>query len=347
MENAFAKSSQVRLAAGDLSGIAPEAEKNGYRFENRLIAGPTGPEIRFSLTALNRNETVWSTTVALPESASDYPEQLGPIVSRVASIYGVVATDQRKHLPDEAMIGHACLLRFESYRANRDPELLPVVESCVKQSLAADPMDSGILAAASFLAYQRKEQSGNSPDPEAGLQFARREDASANFALARASFLNGSCVRGKEFAKKAVQLAPYEATIHAQTGAFLFTCEDPEAVGYLRRAIALDPRGSILAETALVLTLLAEGKNREALEIAEKIVPSSTGVGPYYDIAMAMVYAKNGMIAKSRQSWNRLVAGYGRGGEESPRALLRRLILNPALADRAYLLLSRTGVIVE
>ncbi|NRD88208.1 hypothetical protein C8024_00195 [Sphingopyxis sp. BSNA05] len=41
-----------------------------------------------------------------------------------------------------------------------------------------------------------------------------------------------------------------------------------------------------------MLTLMAEGKDRQALEVAERIIPSSTGVGPYYDIAMAMVYAK-------------------------------------------------------
>ncbi len=151
--------------------------------------------------------------------------------------------------------------------------------------------------------------------------------------------------RGKEFAEKATQLDPYEATIQAQTGAYLFACADPDAVKYLRRAIALDPRGSIVAETALVLTLLAEGKDKEALEFAEKIVPSSTGVGPYYDIAMAMVYAKNGRIEDSRASWDRLVTAYGSEKDESQEQLLRRLITNPLLADRAFQLLVRTGVI--
>ena len=109
----------------------------------------------------------------------------------------------------------------------------------------------------------------------------------------------------------------------------------------------MDPRGSIVAETGLVLTLLAEGKDKEALIFAEKIIPSSTGVGPYYDIAMAMVYARNGRIAESRVSWDRLVAAYGSQKEESPEALLGRLIINPSLANRAYQLLSRTGVITE
>ncbi len=353
LEKAFASSSQVRLAAAEISSMPPETDHNAYRFESQLVAGPTGPEVIFTLTSLTRNETIWSATIAVPDSAADYPEKLGPIVSRVASIYGVIATDQRKHLPNDAMKGYACLLRFESYRANRDPDLLPVVDSCIEKSLAADPLDSRVLAAASFMSFLREEATGRKPDPEAGLQFARRalvrgrEDSSANFALARASFFNGSCARGKEFAEKAVELDPYEATLHAQTGAFLFACDDPIAITYLRRAIALDPRGSIVAETALVFTLLAEGKDEEALEFAEKIVPSSTGVGPYYDIAMAMVYAKNGRIAESRASWNRLVAAYGSEQEESPEALLERLILNPSLASRAFQLLSRTGVITE
>ena len=353
MEHAFASSSQVRLAAADISDNGVDQDENAYLFDSQLATGQAGPEIMFSLTSLARKEMIWSATIPMPESVADYPDTLGPIASRVASIYGVVATDQRKHLPDDAMMGYACLLRFESYRANRDPNLLPVVDSCIEKSLAADPLDSRILAAASFIAYLREEETGRKPDPEAGMRFAReamvrgREDASANFALARASFFNGSCARGKEFAEKAVELDPYEATIHAQAGAFLFACDDSSAIHYLRRAIALDPRGSVVAETALVFTLLAEGKNEEALEFAEKIMPSSTSIGPYYDIAMSMVYAKNGRVKESRAAWNRLVAAYGNKNGESPQELLDRLILNPSLANRAFVLLSVTGVITE
>ena len=348
--DAFARSAQVRLAAGH-PDASLEKGQNAYLFESQLINGPTGPEVSFSLNSLLTNETIWSTQVALPATGADYPEKLGPLASRIGGVYGVIATDQRKRLPDNAMIGYACVLRFESYRANRDPQLLPIVESCIEKSLAVDPLDSRILAAASFISFLREEATGRKPDPAAGLEYARRaliqgrEDASANFALARSSFLNGNCSRGKEFAEKAAALDPYESTIQAQTGAYLFACADRDALQYLKRAIALDPRGSILAETALVLTLLAEGKDKQALEYAEKIVPSSTSVGPYYDITMAMVYAKNGRIEDSRKSWGRLVATYGAEKDESPEQLIRRLITNPLLAERAVQLLRRTGVI--
>ncbi len=349
--DAFASSGQVRLAATSGSDVTLEKKQNAYLFKSQLTKGGTGPEVNFSLTSLLTHETIWSTKMALPESAADYPEKLGPIASRIGGIYGVIAADQRKHLPDDAMIGYSCLLRFESYRANRDPALLPVVESCIEKSLAVDPLDSPILAAASFLSFLREEATGRPPDADAGLEYARRamvrgrEDASANFALARSSFFNGNCSRGKFFAEKAAGLAPYESSIQAQTGGYLFVCNDPDAIDYLKSAIALDPRGSILAETALVLTLLAEGKDKEALIFAEQIVPSSTGVGPYYDIAMAMVYAKNDRIEDSRASWDRLVAAYGSDRDESQEQLIRRLITNPLLAERAFQVLLQKGVI--
>ena len=348
--DAFARSAQVRLAAGR-PDMSVEQGQNSYLFESQVTEGPTGPEVSFSLTSLLKSETIWSTQMALPQSTADYPDKFGSIASRVGSAYGVIATDQRKRLPDDAMTGYSCLLRFESYRANRDPELLPVVESCIEKSLAVDHLDSSMLAAASFLSFLREEATGRKPDPEKALEYARRamirgrEHASANFALARSSFLNGNCSRGKEFAEKAAALDPYEATIQAQAGAYLFACSDPDALKYLNRAIALDPRGSILAETALVLTLLAEGKDKQALEYAEKIVPSSTGVGPYYDLTMAMVYAKNGRVKESRLSWDRLVAAYGNEKDESPEQLIRRLITNPLLAERAVQLLRHTGIV--
>ena len=350
-EDAFARSSQVRLAAASETNINAGKGENSYLFQSKVVDGPSGPEINISLISLLRDEKIWSTTIPMPGSAADYPEELGPVASRVASIYGVIATDQRKHLPKNAMVGHACLLRFESFRANRDPALLPVVRSCIHKSLAADTLDSRILAAGSFLSFLREEVTGHQPDPVVGMEYARRamvrgrEDAAANFALARSSFLTGNCGRGKEFAQKAAELNPYEATIQAQTGAHLFACGDRDAIVFLRRAMALDPRGSILAETGLVLTLLAEGKNREALEVAEKIVPSSTSAGPYYDVAMAMVYAKNGRVKDSRASWDRLVAAYGNKEGEDPEQFIRRLIINPLLAHRAYTLLSQRGVI--
>ncbi|MEH6791769.1 tetratricopeptide repeat protein [Parasphingorhabdus sp.] len=350
-EDAFARSSQVRLAAASEANINAGNGENSYLFQSKIVDGPSGPEINISVVSLLRDETIWSTTIPVPESAADYHEQLGLVASRIASIYGVIATDQRKHLPKNAMVGHACLLRFESFRANRDPALLPVVESCIRKSLAADPLDSRILAAGSYLSFLREEVTGHQPDPVVGMEYARRamvrgrEDAAANFSLARSSFLTGNCNRGKEFAQKAAELNPYEATIQAQIGAHLFACGDREAIVFLKRAMALDPRGSILAETGLVFTLLAEGKNREALELAEKIVPSSTSAGPYYDIAMTMVYAKNGRVEDSRASWDRLVAAYGKKDSESPQQFIGRLIINPLLAQRAYTLLSQSGVV--
>jgi len=352
-EDSFARSSQVRLAAAGGPDIVSANGQNAYLFESRVIAGPSGPEIKFLLTSLIEDETIWSTTIAMPASPAEFPETLGPISSRITSIFGLVATDQRKYLTDDAMIGYPCLLRFESYRNNRDPELLPVVDSCIQKSLAADPFDSQILAAASFISFLRKEATGREPNPEQGLEYARRamvrgrENASANFALARSSFFNGNCSRGKEFAEKAAALDPYEATIQAQTGAFLFGCGDPAGTRYLRRAIALDPRGSLVAETALVLTLMAEGKNEQALEYAEQIVPSSTAAGPYYDITMAMVYARNGRTQDARTSWRQLVATYGTDQDENPEQLLKRLITNPMLAERALQQLVKSGLITE
>ncbi|MEO9600211.1 hypothetical protein [Parasphingorhabdus sp.] len=340
-EHAFAGSSQVRLAAVDVSNITARPKQNAYLLESQLVAGVSGSEIKFSLSSLMRNETIWSTTIPMPGSPVEYPEKLGPIVSRIASAYGVIATDQREHMPNDAMIGYACLLRFENYRANRDPELMPIVDSCIAQSLLEDPLDSRILAAASLMTVSHQLQLGKEGNFETALQFARRalirgrEDASANFALARSSFFSDSCARGKEFAEKAIELNPYEATLQAQIGAHLLGCHDPDGINYLRQAVALDPGGSLAAETGLVLALLTEDKKQEALQLAEKIIPSSTGIGPYYDITMAMVYAENGRMEEAQQSWDRLVENYGNEKDESPEQLIRRVIMNPALINQA------------
>ena len=65
----------------------------------------------------------------------------------------------------------------------------------------------------------------------------------------------------------------------------------------------------------------------------------------YYDLTMAMVYAKNGRVKESRLSWDRLVAAYGNEKDENPEQLIRRLITNPLLAERAVQLLRHTGIV--
>lgn len=91
--DAFARSGQVRLAAAVGSDISYQPGQNAYLFESQLTNGGTDPEINFSLTSLATGETIWSTQMPLPQSAVDYPEELGPIASRVGGTYGVIAAD--------------------------------------------------------------------------------------------------------------------------------------------------------------------------------------------------------------------------------------------------------------
>lgn len=351
--DAFSRSSYIRLAAEVAPEIGALENENAYSLGVDIFQQGAENAAKFSVVSLARGERIWSTVLPFRGSVSDYPSLLGPVVGRIAGVYGAIANDQRRYLDADAISGYACVLRFDSYRTNRDSALLPVVDKCISDSLQEDPQNSGILAAASFMSFLREQATGRKPDPEKGADYATRallsapDDATANFAVARAAFFSGSCVRGKEFAERAVAINPYDADFQAQTGAYLFACGDPGASKYLRRAIVLDPRGSIVAETAMVFTLVAEGKDREALLFAEKIVPSSTGVGPYYDLAMAMVYAKNGEIDKSRESWRKLKISYGNGEDEKVEELLSRVIVNEALVQRATVLLRSAGVVTD
>ncbi|WP_430428679.1 tetratricopeptide repeat protein [Parasphingorhabdus sp.] len=351
--DAFSRSSHIRLAAGAAPEHGVSKKENAYSLHVDVFQQGTENAAKFSVVSLARGERIWSTVIPFAGSVSDYPALLGPVVGRIAGVYGAIANDQRRYLDADQLRGYACVLRFDSYRTNRDAALLPVVDKCILDSLQEDPQNGAILAAASFMSFLREQATGRKPDPETGAYYATRalltapDDATANFAVARAAFFSGSCVRGKEFAQRAVAINPYDADFQAQTGAYLFACDDPGATKYLRQAIALDPRGSIIAETAMVFTLVAEGKDREALLFAEKIVPSSTGVGPYYDLAMAMVYAKNGEIDKSRESWRRLKKSYGNGEDEKVEELLSRVIVNDALVQRATSLLRSAGVVTD
>lgn len=341
----------VRIPSRSAPADTTSAQQNAYRIDGKLIPREDGWNFEARLVSMSRKQLIWSRNIKLPKDPAELKKALEPSVSQIASSYGIIPNDQRVHSDVEKLLGYGCILQFDEYRRVRNPMKLASVEECIEASLQSEPLDPVLLSAAAFLEFIGNGRSPDSIDQKLGEDLAvkalirGKRKAIANFGMARASFLTGNCDRGAEYAQKALDINPLNHDLLVDAGTYMFACGHPEAEQHLKRAIRLDPNGQGSQYTTMVFLKMEQGKFDEALEMAEAIVPPVGRVEPYYDLAMAMVYAHDGQRSKAREAWKRLEQSYSQQGAQTPEQILGMFITSkPVIKKRLSLLRSKKVV---
>jgi len=341
----------VRVSSKYSNKDSQSDSEDAYRIDAKLIDNGDQSTLSMQLVSLNRQQLVWSREIDFPNSQKAMESALNPAVSKIASFYGIIPNDQRAHMRSGQNLGHSCILKFDEYRLLREQKMLESVEDCIETSLKIEPLNPNLLSAAAFLEFVDPDLSKRKHSKKRGEKLAvkalvrGKNNSIANFGIARAAFFAGNCKRGIEYAKRAVDLNPLGHDILVNTGSYMFACGNPEAEQYLQRAIDLDPDGSIAQYTAMVFLKMEQGKNKEALKVAESIVPPAGRTEPYYDLAMAMVYAEDGQLMESAKAWERLEKTYGKSGSETPEQILGAFITSKPLINRGLDLLKKKKVV--
>ncbi|MEE9432971.1 MAG: hypothetical protein V3V15_01875 [Sphingorhabdus sp.] len=351
LTDAFQRFHSIRVSSQNKVAVTKDGISNAYWLDSELVGAGRNWLVRLQLVALDRKEIVWSRQISILEGRHDLPAKLEPIVSKIASIYGVIPDDQRAQLGSRRLLGYSCVLQFEEYRRIRSPEMLEDVQKCIDATLEVAPLDPGILSAASFLEYLDNDVSRREGNAEKGTKLASKalirgkNNAVANFGVARAAFFAGNCQRGVHYTRKALRLNPLEHDVLINAGAFLLACENPDGEKYLQRAITLDPDGLVTQYTTLVFLKISQGKGDEALALAESMVPPAGRAEPHYHLAMAMVYAENGQREKAKDAWKHLESQFGTSGVSDPEQILGAFITSKPLIKHGLQILRSKDVI--
>lgn len=341
----------VRIPSRSAAVDTASAQQNAYRIDGKLIPREDGWSFEARLVSMSRKQLIWSRKIKLPKDPAELKKALEPSVSQIASSYGIIPNDQRAYSDSENFLGYSCILQFDEYRRVRNQKKLASVKDCMAASLKSEPLDPVLLSAAAFLEFIDNGRSNEGLNQNLGEELAvkalirGKRKAIANFGMARASFLTGNCDRGAEYAQKALDINPLNHDLLVDAGTYMFACGNQDAEPHLRRAIKLDPNGRGSQYTTMVFLKMEQEKFDEALEVAEAIVPPVGRVEPYYDLAMAMVYAHDGQRGKAKEAWKRLEQSYSQQGLQTPEQILGMFITSkPVIKKRLSLLRSKKVV---
>ncbi len=313
-----------------------------YRLGADLIDGPS-PRLFLRLTQLYPNKLLWSGDVTLPPTvrsdAAALDQRLASVIATIGKVDGLIAIHELQRSAGQEAIGYSCLLLYHRYRKQRSPEDRLHVETCVDRSLARNPDDATLQAAAAQLAAEKMYDPGVDPSSKAGyLLIARRHAQLArvldpyngwtNATQARIALARGSCSQSSNFAQRAVALQPYEPNLLADVGVYLADCRDPHAEAVIRRAIAVgdDPSGRY--HVPLLMLAIIRDDHALAREALSQMAPPVIGRPRGFYIMAAAGYGMLGDREKGRAAWKQLER-LDNAVAPAPRAYLDQLGYSP------------------
>ncbi|RJF94113.1 hypothetical protein [Sphingomonas cavernae] len=342
----------VRVTTPETKGFGATPSQPSYRLTGQVNAGPgyNGRRLFLTLWDLEEGAQLWSETVQLPDDDGTLLNVMGPVISTLIQPFGVIATDQRAKRPTGERSTYACLLDYDRYFRDRDPALQQRVRSCVSDAARREPMNASVLAAASFLEFDFTLGGGTPEAHQRGTELARRAvatdpyNADAQVADARAAFIAGQCRRGKDIGARAIALNRFNPDNLGLLGFLLFQCDDPEAEPLLESARALDNELPPFYTVAQLLALIEQGRNEDAVRIADTIRPPGQGMSGQYELVRVIAEAARGNIDASRRHWQRVVS-IRKIKSDAPDSILSQYFYSPRFRAKVLRYLEQQGIV--
>lgn len=343
-----------------LSAQAPGAAATrpaDYRLDVSMVLNQQGVgQVTLVLNRVSDQRAIWSQQERISDDGMPQLESIEPLIAQIAADYGVIVRDQIQREPDNFAAGYPCLAQFNRMRQMRNMPYARQVEACLRATLKRNARDPVALAALSLLRFgdwqpQRMAPAGREAFAEGRALAEQAYESSPNssaglFAMARANFYAGNCLRGNTMGDAALQLNPYDPDLIGFLGLFKITCGQAEAgEALLRRSLALDASYPGVPAVTLAFILSQRGEQEEARAVLDAM-PSPSTMEPQYLMVRAIVLARQGDVAGGQAEWRRLLAYTRQPATASPEIVLGRFLITPVVIERASAALRESGVVV-
>lgn len=344
----------VELLSAQAPGAA--AARADYRLDVSMVLNQQGVgQVTLVLNRVSDQRAIWSQQERISDEGMPQLESIEPLIAQIAADYGVIVRDQIQRQPDNFAAGYPCLAQFNRMRQMRNTPYARQVEACLRATLKRDERDPVALAALSLLRFgdwqpQRTTPAGREAFAEGRALAERAYESSPNsssglFAMARANFYAGNCLRGNTMGDAALRLNPYDPDLNGFLGLFKITCGQAEAgEALLRRSLALDASYPGVPAVTLAFILSQRGEQEEARAVLDAM-PSPSTMEPQYLMVRAIVLARQGDVAGGQAEWRRLLAYTRQPATASPEAVLGRFLITPTVIQRASAALRESGVV--
>lgn len=343
------KISRVRLVDSVAATQIPNSAENVYRLSSRLEDDMDGGQKLFvNLIDTHTDTALWSREVALMKGRSP-SATLVPLLAEINGPFGVIASHGSTLYKDSDSGGYPCLLKYFEFAQTREPEIEVRVADCFEKPVKEIRLQATLLAARAFFAIERRDASRDFPAASRqAIGFARAavsadpNDGSANFALARMSYLREDCVSARFYTTRALETNSGSPMITATLAALANVCDYPDAGALLDRAfLAQSPR---FAKGRLLLTLAALAQNRPDMisQLEHSDLPQSRYNRVNYYLAEALIAASQGRRADAARNWIQFSQNIP-AGSVTPDEKLRSLVALPKMRAKVIALLDKGG----
>lgn len=346
------KLSRIRVVDSAKALHPTDSPDNIYRLLSRLEDNrENGLTLYLNIEDVRTDTSLWSREVPLPEGGAATFDALVPILGEITGPMGILSTYGNIVHSDTDSGGYPCLLKYFEFVRTREKAEENRVAACIEKPVKEQRMKATILAARSLFTYERSDAREDiAAASQQGLAFARAavaadpNDGSANFALARFSYIVGDCVSARFYTDRTVETNPYNPMFMAVLAAGSDLCNYPDGEKLLDMAFLTQTPQYAQGRLLLTLAALGQGRPERLAQIVGSDLPQSRYNRINYYLTETLIAAAQGRRADGIRYWqlySKAIAPGSRTADEK----LSGIVVVPALRRKLIAFLVKAGVI--
>jgi hypothetical protein len=326
--------------------------ENTYRLFSRLEdSAEKGLMLYLNLDDAYTDTSIWSREVRLPAGEGGMFDALIPVLGEINGPMGIISMHGNIVHRENKSGGYPCMLKYFEFVRTRERAIEDRVAACFEKPVKEKRIEATILAARSLFAIERKESYIDfASATKKAIAFARAAveadptDGSANFALARMSYLAGDCVSARFYTDRTLELNPYSPMFMTTLAGISNMCGYPDGAKLLDQAFLTQSPQFAKGRLMLILGALGQDRPDRIAEIGPSDLPQTRYNRINYYLSETLIAAAQGRRADAVRYW-KLYSDAIPPGSRTANDKLRDIVALPAIRRKLIAFLVKAGVI--
>jgi hypothetical protein len=344
------KLARVRIVgAGEKPGQS-DRPGNLYHLFSRIEESGAGNRTLFlTIDEAQTETTLWSRQVPLPADSDKTADALTALAAEINGPFGIIAAHGSQLREDSKAGGYPCLLKYFEFMRTREISLEEKVAACLDRTIKEQRMEATIYAARAMFAIERSSARRDFPAAaQTAIAFARQavaadpNDGSANYVLARLSYLQKDCVAARYYTTRATELNPNSPVIMGNLAALAPICAHPDAAKLLDQAFRTQSPQYNNGRLLLALAAISQNRPDRIADIQDSAPPQSRYNRVNYYLTESLIAASKGHRIDAALNW-RAFASLVPPENGSPDEKLRTIVVLPNARQRLLDFLHKAG----
>ncbi len=348
------KLSRVRVVEDQNAATTFNRQENVYRLSSQLVGNETeGTTLFLTLSDAQSGTLLWSREVRLPTGQSQIFATLIPLLGEINGPMGIIATHGTIVTKGRNDAGYPCLLKYFEFVRTREKAIEERAADCFQKPVKEQHIQATMLASRALFTIERSgAQADFDAAAQTGLKYARAavaadpNDGSANFALARLSYLRKDCVSARFYTARTIETNPYSPMFTATLASLAGLCNYPEAGKLLDLAFATQTPAFTKGRLLLILASLEQKRPEKIAEIFDSDLPQARYNRVNYYLAETLVAASDGRPDDAKRYW-RLFTQTLPPGNDTPDEQLSTIVALPMMRKKLVNYLAEKGVLAR